>query len=111
MRWPRRAPMSEPTKNIRIRLAFAGPEWQGEMALELPAGSSIEDAIRASGIGARIDANAVATAACGIWGRQKPRDHVLREGDRVEIYRPLQADPKDARRAKAAHGKARQRQK
>ena len=36
--------------------------------------------------------------ACGVWGRVQPLDHVLRDGDRVELYRPLTVDPKEARR-------------
>jgi putative ubiquitin-RnfH superfamily antitoxin RatB of RatAB toxin-antitoxin module len=40
-------------------------------------------------------------AAVGVWGKVRPLDFALRDGDRVELYRPLQADPKDARRDKA----------
>ncbi len=104
--------MVESAEKIRISVAWAGPGWQGEIALGLPAGATIDDAIAASAsaIAAHVPAAELATAASGVWGKQKPRNHVLRDGDRVELYRPLQADPKDARRAKVASGKPRQRQ-
>ncbi|HEX9390443.1 MAG TPA: RnfH family protein [Usitatibacteraceae bacterium] len=101
--------MVESAEKIRISVAWAGPGWQGEIALSLPAGATIDDAIAASAIAAHVPAAELATAASGVWGKQKPRNHVLRDGDRVELYRPLQADPKDARRAKVASDKPRQR--
>ena len=99
--------MAERVDEIRISIAWAGPGWQGEIALNLPPGATIEQAIAASSITTRIPVAELASAVCGVWGKVKPRHHVLRDGDRVELYRPLRADPKDARRAKAAHGKRR----
>ena len=94
--------MAERADEIRIIVAWAGPGGHGEIVLNLPAGATIERAIAASSIAARLPIAELASAACGVWGKIKPRHHVLRDGDRVELYRPLRADPKDARRAKAA---------
>ncbi|MBL0125176.1 MAG: RnfH family protein [Betaproteobacteria bacterium] len=87
---------------LRVRVAWAEPESQGEIAVELPEPANVQMAIDAAcqsvpGI-ATIAANAVAV---GVWGKVRARDHWLRDGDRVEFYRALQADPKDARRANA----------
>ena len=87
--------------NLNITVAYAGPEWSGEIDCPVSAGASIGDAIAASGIGQHISGFPMTTIVCGVWGKVRPIGHVLREGDRVEIYRPLQADPKDARRMKA----------
>jgi len=87
---------------LNITVAYAGPEWAGEIALPIPDGASVAEAISASGIDQHIKNFSMATLACGVWGKTRPTNYLLREGDRVEIYRPLQADPKDARRAKVA---------
>ena len=64
----------------------------------LPAGSRVVDALRASQVLAGIADDEVDTLLTGVWGRKLPPDHLLRDGDRVEIYRPLKVDPKMARR-------------
>ena len=67
------------------------------VSLCMPVGSTVADALRASGL---LDRHGLSEAGLctGIWGRSRPLDTVLRERDRVEIYRPLQMDPKEARR-------------
>jgi putative ubiquitin-RnfH superfamily antitoxin RatB of RatAB toxin-antitoxin module len=72
-----------------------------EVAVELAAGARVLDAIRASGATDGSDAVDISTQAVGIWGRSVDLDAELAEGDRVEIYRPLQMDPKEARRRRA----------
>ena len=89
-----------------IRCAFAAvlPQWQGEIALELPPGATAGDALAAAKPRlppAAIDEQFWASAPLGIFGESCGRDRVLQEGDRVEIYRPLAVDPKAARRARA----------
>jgi len=64
--------------------------------LQLPAGSTLRDAIESSGLAAR-DAPAEPFAV-GVWGRRCAPGDAVHDGDRIEIYRPLQADPKEARR-------------
>ncbi len=69
-----------------------------EVALALAPGATLIDAIRASGLLARHPEIDLAAHRTGIWGRAKPHETPLREHDRVEIYRPLVVDPKEARR-------------
>lgn len=93
--------MKTPGMVLRVTVALALPGHQEVVAVELPEGSSVADALecaRMTGSFPQVDFGA---ARVGIWSRPCERDTVLREGDRVEIYRPLQADPKDGRRARA----------
>jgi putative ubiquitin-RnfH superfamily antitoxin RatB of RatAB toxin-antitoxin module len=69
-----------------------------QVELRLPAGATVADAVRASGLQARHPQAALETLPVGIWGAFCTRDAVLRDRDRVELYRPLRVDPKEARR-------------
>lgn len=83
---------------LRVELAFSPAARQVRCArLVLPAGSTVADALRASGWAAEYGLP-VETMSCGVWGKVQPLDKPLRDGDRVEIYRPLTVDPKEARR-------------
>ena len=66
--------------------------------LQLPEGATVRDAVLASGWAAACPQGDVAQAELGVWGRRCTADQPVREGDRVEIYRPLVVDPKLARR-------------
>jgi putative ubiquitin-RnfH superfamily antitoxin RatB of RatAB toxin-antitoxin module len=95
---------------IAVEVAYALPERQRIVAVKVPAGTTAFAAAERSGIAALFEGLDLATARMGIFGKAigDPRTHVLAEGDRVEIYRPLKADPKEARKARArkAEGKA-----
>ena len=80
---------------IRVTVVRAMPDEATEIEVELPAGATVDDALAQSGITA--DKSPV-----GIFGRRVSRQTVVTDGDRIEIYRPLIADPKDARRSRAA---------
>ena len=69
-----------------------------EVTLSLRAGSTLADAVRASGLAQRHPTHDLARAPLGVWGALRAPNDVLREGDRVELYRPLGVDPKEARR-------------
>ena len=69
-----------------------------EWVLEVPAGASVRDAVRASGWPEASRGTDVAALEVGVWGRRCSLDQPVRDGDRVEIYRPLLVDPKVARR-------------
>lgn len=69
-----------------------------EWPLELPGGATVRDAVRASGWPEAAQGQDLAAFDVGVWGRRCALDHPVRDGDRVEIYRPLQVDPKVARR-------------
>jgi len=87
-------------ETIDVEVAYAEPGRQFLRPLTLAVGATIADAIAASGLEAElgIDASSLAT---GVWSKPKPRDTPLADGDRVELYRPLLADPKEARRRRA----------
>ncbi len=69
-----------------------------EVNLQLPAGATVQSAVEASGLRQRFAEIDLEPGSVGVWGRKAPLDHVLREADRVEIWRPLRVDPKLARR-------------
>ena len=66
--------------------------------LSLPAGSTVLQALRESGLLERHAGIDLASQKIGVWGKLRAPDDLLRDGDRVELYRPLQVDPKEARR-------------
>jgi len=92
--------VSNPAASISVEVAYAEAERQFLRRLQLPAGSTIADAIAAAQVELEFGIDA-APLAVGLWSKPAPRNTVLREGDRVELYRPLKADPKDSRRRRA----------
>ncbi len=86
-------------QGLRITVVFSPVAAQViEKKLDLPQGSTLDDALLASGFLNDWPELAGANTLTGIWGRKVCRDHCLQPGDRVEIYRPLRADPKVSRR-------------
>ncbi len=86
---------------IAVEVAYARPGDQRLVTLRLDDGATIADAVRASGLADVFPEIDPGSTPAGIFGRRYPPTHRLRTGDRVEIYRPLQADPKARRRARA----------
>jgi putative ubiquitin-RnfH superfamily antitoxin RatB of RatAB toxin-antitoxin module len=82
--------------DIHVQVCYPSAPRPLLRELTLAEGSTLHDALQASGID--VPGLDLATCPVGIFGKKKTPDTVLREGDRVEIYRPLVADPKDARR-------------
>ncbi len=83
---------------VHVELAYSATARQVEVvALDLPAASTVGDALEASGL---LERHGLVLGAvqCGVWGRRCPMSQVLRDGDRVELYRSLTVDPKEARR-------------
>ncbi len=72
-----------------------------EVALALGPGATVADAIDASGLSSRYPEASLATLPVGIWGRFCDRADLLRDHDRVELYRPLRVDPMESRRRRA----------
>lgn len=96
--------MTEP--HINVEVVYARP---GEQALEqvyVPASATVESVIRQSGLLERFPEIDLAKNRVGVFGKVAALSATLREGDRIEIYRPLIADPKEARKKRAAEGKA-----
>lgn len=85
---------------IRVEV-IAGDSGQQPVSLQLPAGTTLAQAIEISGLVAREQLVGL-QGRVGIFGRLCELSQVLVEGDRIEIYRPLLADPKDARRGRVA---------
>ncbi len=90
-----------PGELIAVEVAYATPEKQHLLSLDVPAGSTLADAIRRSGILETCPEIDLAAHKVGIWGKSATLEQVLCARDRVEIYRPLKADPKEARRRRA----------
>ena len=74
----------------------AGQVQQADLLL--PTGATVRDALRRSGLGLPVELVEDAALKVGVWGQLRSLDHVLRDRDRVELYRALHIDPKDARR-------------
>lgn len=94
------------TGAIRVEVVFALPERQELVGLELPDGATVADALEASGMAAKFPGHDLTSCAIGVWGHVVDRGHRLRDGDRVELYRPLCIDPQEARRQLAAKGES-----
>ena len=86
---------------IHVEVAYALRERQALVAVEIDEGSTIEEVIKHSGILEAFPEIDLQRAKVGIFGRPVALDERVREGDRVEIYRSLIADPKEARRKRA----------
>jgi putative ubiquitin-RnfH superfamily antitoxin RatB of RatAB toxin-antitoxin module len=87
--------------SLAVTVVLALRDSATEVALRLPMGATVSDALAQSGLAALHPELDVAAAPVGIFGRRVERNHVLADGDRVEVYRSLVADPKDARRRRA----------
>ncbi|MBI4292457.1 MAG: RnfH family protein [Betaproteobacteria bacterium] len=92
-------------KEIDVQVVCALASRQEMRAIKLPEGSTVLDAVLASGLLAAFPEIALDRSRLGIFGRLVGADAPLREGDRVEIYRPLAADPNENRRRRAARAK------
>lgn len=86
------------SETFNIEVCYSSDAVQFLRALRVPAGTTIEQAIAISGVLQEVPAIDLAVMQVGVYAKKKTLDTVLREHDRVEIYRPLIADPKNARR-------------
>lgn len=93
-------------ESINVEVVYALPERQEVIRLRLPEGSTIQQAVAASGLLQKHPEIDPAASKLGIFGKLSKADTALRDRDRVEIYRPLIADPKEVRKQRAAEGKA-----
>ena len=91
---------------INIEITYASPETQALIPMQVEEGTNLEQAVVASGIIAQFPEIDLAKNKVGIFGKLSKKDVILREKDRVEIYRPLIADPKAVRKKRAEEGKA-----
>jgi len=91
---------------IRVEVVFAKPGEQVLEQLRVAAGETVEAVIRKSGVLERFPEIDLKINKVGIFGKASPLTATLNDGDRIEIYRPLIADPKEARKKRAAEGKS-----
>jgi uncharacterized protein len=90
---------------VRVSVVYALPDRQALRELELPDSATVAEAVARSGLLEQFPEIRRAPLACAIYGRAVVDSQVLRAGDRVEILRPLQVDPKESRRRAAARGR------
>lgn len=86
------------TGQLEIEVAAGLAERQILVKLRLPLGSTVQDALDAADLPRVLPGLVVERNRIGVFGRLCPPDRLLKDGDRVEIYRPLKADPKEVRR-------------
>jgi putative ubiquitin-RnfH superfamily antitoxin RatB of RatAB toxin-antitoxin module len=87
---------------LRVEVVYALPERQVVLEIEVTPGTTVDQAIAQSGIASRFPEVDLAKAPVGVFGRRVAHDAPVHEGDRIEIYRPLTADPKTLRRQRSA---------
>jgi putative ubiquitin-RnfH superfamily antitoxin RatB of RatAB toxin-antitoxin module len=86
---------------MQVEIVFALPSRQLLKQLHVEDGATVADVISASRIAAEFPGHALDDLQAGIWGEPVDRTHPVKEGDRVELFRPLKMDPREARRLKA----------
>ncbi len=93
-------------ETLHVEVVYALPQRQELVKLMLPAGSTLQQAVEASGLLQRYPEIDPGKLKLGVYGKLSKPDALLRERDRVEIYRPWIADPKEVRKKRAEEGKA-----
>jgi uncharacterized protein len=88
-------------ERVQVEVVYALPDVAHVVSLHLPAGATVDDALRAVATLAPFDALNLTTLAVGVFGDRVDGRRVLVPGDRVELYRPLVMDPREARRRRA----------
>lgn len=86
---------------IAVEVAYALPAKQWLLKVDLPQGSTVRDAVERSGLAEQVPGLDLQALTVGVWNKAASWDQPLRAGDRVELYRELIADPKEARRKRA----------
>jgi len=92
-------------EQVAVEVAYALPERQTLLSLSVPVGSTVRQVIESSGILTSYPDISLDINKVGIWSRTVKLDDLVKNGDRIEIYRPLIADPKDMRRRRAEKAK------
>ena len=86
---------------MQVEVAYATPQKQIILPVNVPQGSTAKDAVEMSGVARKFPEIDLETNPMGIFGHQIKPTQILRENDRVELYRPLLCDPKEVRRRRA----------
>jgi len=88
-------------QNIQVEVVLAMADRQELVGLEVAVGTTLAEAITQSGLAGMFEGFELDLANVGVFGRKTSPEQILQDGDRVEIYRPLIADPKEVRRQRA----------
>ncbi len=91
--------------DVKVELVFALADRQHLRTLVVAAGATVRDVIRSSDIQAEFADIDIGELTTGIWGREVEQSQMVKAGDRVEIYRPLELEPREARRQLALVGR------
>lgn len=105
--------MPEAAEVVHVEVAYALPDKQRIVPVTVPAGTTALEAARLSGISDLFGGIELEQAKMGVFGKAvpNPANYVLNDGERIEIYRPLKADPKEARKQRAQKGKEKGKEK
>jgi putative ubiquitin-RnfH superfamily antitoxin RatB of RatAB toxin-antitoxin module len=95
----------KPDGKIKVEVLHALPQEQVLLTVEVPQGSTVEEALKTSGILEKYPSIDLGSNKVGVFSKLSKLDTVVRDKDRIEIYRPLIADPKEVRRKRAEEGK------
>lgn len=89
--------------SVKVEVAYALPDRQALLSVSVAPGTTVYEAACQSGITDRFPELDLANSAMGVFGKvePKPKERAVQEGDRIEIYRPLIADPKEVRKRRA----------
>ena len=90
------------TAQLQVEICYATPDLQIRKPVRVDAGATVQQAIMQSGVMRECTAIDLTVCRVGIYGKLKTLETVLRDRDRIEIYRPLIADPMDSRRRRVA---------
>lgn len=96
----------EKLESLRVRVIYALPDQQVSVAVQVPPGTTAGEAVTRSKLLEKFPEAAARPLACAVFGRAVPLSYELRDGDRVEILRPLLIDPKQSRREAAERTRA-----
>jgi putative ubiquitin-RnfH superfamily antitoxin RatB of RatAB toxin-antitoxin module len=97
--------MTDNQETLQVEVVYALAHRQERVSLHVPVGTRLQQAIEQSGLLAKYPEIDLSKLKTGVFGKLSKSDTVLRHRDRVEIYRPLIADPKEVRKQRAAEGK------
>jgi putative ubiquitin-RnfH superfamily antitoxin RatB of RatAB toxin-antitoxin module len=92
-------------ETMTVEVAYALPHKQAIIEVEVPVGATALEAVQQSGIIKQFEDIDIDNAKMGVFGKVVSPKQVLQAGERVEVYRPLQADPKEVRKERAARAK------
>jgi len=95
--------MASSSALVQVTVVYALPECSWQRCLQVAPGTTLQQAVYASGFAHHFPEVDVHTLALGVYGERSTPQRQVTDGDRVEIYRPLRFDPMESRRRRAAH--------